>query len=162
MAAGGSALISSDRLNSSLGGNDTFDFDCEEAVHVTPFRGGGKAPEAPPSPVAPPPPPPVNEDPGFSEDEPDTDDSLYVPDRKLRRTRDPPPRRARSKRRSAQTRGKENTGPKQNRTVPEHSGQLVDPKLCSCATFLKDSYHLILFSLTQETLKSVQRLQASL
>ncbi|XP_034166158.2 shugoshin 1 isoform X1 [Pangasianodon hypophthalmus] len=137
-AAGGSASGSgsgsgsapSDRLNSSLGGNDTFDFDCEEAVHITPFRGGGKASEAPPSPitmpspVAPPPPAPADEEPSSSEAEQEADDSPYVPDRKFRRTRDPPPRRARSKRRSAQTRGKENTGPKQNRTVPELSGNV--------------------------------------
>lgn len=109
-----------------------FDFDCEEAVHIMPFRGGGKAAEAPPSPiavlspVAPPPSAPADEDPSSSEAEQDADDSPYVPDRKFRRTRDPPPRRARSKRRSAQTRGKENTAPKQNRMVPELSGELAD------------------------------------
>ncbi|KAF7698482.1 shugoshin 1 isoform X1 [Silurus meridionalis] len=128
--AAGSVPASSDRLNSSLGGNDTFDFDCEEAIHVTPFRGGGKPSEAPPSPiivpspVAPPPPAPASEDSLPSEAEQDADDSLYVPERKLRRTRDPPPRRARSKRRSAQTRGKENTRPKQKHTVPERSGNV--------------------------------------
>ncbi|MCJ8739704.1 hypothetical protein PDJAM_G00050240 [Pangasius djambal] len=141
-AAGGSAP--SDRLNSSLGGNDTFDFDCEEAVHITPFRGGGKASEAPPSPitvpspVAPPPPAPADEEPGSSEAEQDADDSPYVPDRKFRRTRDPLPRRARSKRRSAQTRGKENTGPKQNRTVPQLSENV---KMCTEAADATLSIH---------------------
>ncbi|XP_060748839.1 shugoshin 1 [Tachysurus vachellii] len=126
-AAAGSAPATSDRLNSSLGSNDTFDFDCEEAVHITPFRGGVKVSEAPPSPVTMPPPvalnppAPADDAPSSSEAEQDTDDSPYVPDRKCRRIQGPPPLRARSKRRSAQTRGKENSGPKQNRTVPELS-----------------------------------------
>ncbi|KAF5891861.1 shugoshin 1-like isoform X1, partial [Clarias magur] len=129
-AAGGSAPAPSDRLNSSLGSNDTFDFDCEEAVHITPFRGGSKASEAlpspviMPSPVAPPPPAPGDEDASSSDVEQDADDSLYVPDRKLRRTRDPSPRRARTRRRSAHTRGKENSAPKQNRAGPEFSGHI--------------------------------------
>ncbi|CAL9691454.1 unnamed protein product [Knipowitschia caucasica] len=32
------ALAAQNKLNTSLGFNDTFDFDCEEAVHVTPFK----------------------------------------------------------------------------------------------------------------------------
>ncbi|XP_058260288.1 shugoshin 1 isoform X2 [Hemibagrus wyckioides] len=135
-ATAGSVPATSDRLNSSLGSNDTFDFDCEEAVHITPFRGGVKASEAlpspitMPSPVAPPPPAPADDAPSSSEAEQDADDSPYVPDRKFRRTRGPPPRRTRSKRRSAQTRGKENTGPKQNRTVPGLSENI---KTCAAA-----------------------------
>uniref|UniRef100_A0A8B9GU05 Shugoshin C-terminal domain-containing protein n=1 Tax=Astyanax mexicanus TaxID=7994 RepID=A0A8B9GU05_ASTMX len=84
------APVPSDRLNSSLGGNDTFDFDCEEAVHITPFRAGSKASENQPEKVESSP----------SEPEKEADDSLYVPEKKLRRARSPPPRRARSKRRS--------------------------------------------------------------
>ncbi|KAM4550059.1 shugoshin 1 isoform 2-T2 [Fundulus diaphanus] len=32
------APLQSNKLNSSLGCNDTFDFDCEETVHITPFK----------------------------------------------------------------------------------------------------------------------------
>ncbi|XP_043074251.1 shugoshin 1 isoform X2 [Puntigrus tetrazona] len=114
-----------DRLNSSLGGNDTFDFDCEEAIHLTPFRAGAKAvekpsPDAPvkkdevlPSPVA------METNTSLSEDEQDADDSPYVPKRRSRRARSPPPRRARSKRRSAQV-AKENIRQKQGHIEVEH------------------------------------------
>ncbi|XP_058609753.1 shugoshin 1 isoform X2 [Onychostoma macrolepis] len=117
------ALPPADRLNSSLGGNDTFDFDCEEAIHLTPFRAGTKgvekpSPDAPdkedevlPSPVA------METNNSLSEDEQDANDSPYVPKRRSRRARSPLPRRARSKRRSAQearqNRGTENTSQKQ-------------------------------------------------
>ncbi|XP_016297470.1 shugoshin-like 1 isoform X2 [Sinocyclocheilus anshuiensis] len=124
------ALPPTDRLNSSLGGNDTFDFDCEEAIHLTPFRAGTKAvekpsPDAPdkedevlPSPVA------METNNSLSEDEQDADDSPYVPKRS-RRARSPLPRRARSKRRSAQeareNRGKKNTGQKQDHVKIQHT-----------------------------------------
>nr|XP_055076601.1 shugoshin 1 isoform X3 [Misgurnus anguillicaudatus] len=115
----------SDRLNSSLGGNDTFDFDCEEAVHLTPFKAVNKAVEKPspgpsvteeaqPHPVA------METNDSSSESEPDADDSPYVPKRKSRKARSPPPRRARSKRRSV-NRGKENISHK--RAEIEHTEQ---------------------------------------
>ncbi|XP_077088696.1 shugoshin 1 isoform X2 [Siphateles boraxobius] len=91
-------------LNSSLGGNDTFDFDCEEAVHLTPFRTGHKPAERPDKPAERPDNPAGEEeeaDNSLSDDD-DDEDSPYVPKRKTRRTRSPPARRARSKRRSAQ------------------------------------------------------------
>ncbi|XP_016150317.1 shugoshin 1 [Sinocyclocheilus grahami] len=124
------ALPPADHLNSSLGGNDTFDFDCEEAIHLTPFRAGTKAvekpsPDAPdkedkvlPSPVA------MESNNCLSEDEHDADDSPYVPKRRSKRARSPPPRRARSKRRSVQeareNRGKENTSQKQDHVEIQH------------------------------------------
>uniref|UniRef100_A0A8C1I2E7 Shugoshin 1 n=2 Tax=Cyprinus carpio TaxID=7962 RepID=A0A8C1I2E7_CYPCA len=124
------ALPPADRLNSSLGGNDTFDFDCEEAIHLTPFRAGTKAvekpsPDAPdkedkvlPSPVA------METNNSLSENEQDADDSPYVPKRRSKRARSPPPRRARSKRRSVQeareNRGKENTSQKQDNVEIQH------------------------------------------
>ncbi|XP_039510204.1 shugoshin 1 [Pimephales promelas] len=96
-------------LNSSLGGNDTFDFDCEEAIHLTPFRTAHKPADRPSDPAERPGDPaerpgdPAEEeeeaDSSFSDDE---DDSPYMPKRKTRRTRSSPARRTRSKRRSVQ------------------------------------------------------------
>ncbi|KAK2886862.1 hypothetical protein Q8A67_015090 [Cirrhinus molitorella] len=125
-------LPSADRLNSSLGGNDTFDFDCEEAIHLTPFRAGNKAADKPdalkkedevlPSPIA------TETDNSVSEDEQDADDSPYVPKRRSRRARSPPPRRARSKRRSVEeargNRGKENASQKQDHVEIQHTEKM--------------------------------------
>ncbi|XP_064205062.1 shugoshin 1 isoform X1 [Anguilla rostrata] len=133
-----------DRLNASLGSNDTFDFDCEEAVHLTPFRAGGR---------------PAGEEPGGatpggggagggaspssseSSSSQDEDDSLYQPYRKARPNAggvaraETPPRRARSKRRSilrarlalGPGRDEENASPKPRPTCGStEAGRLVD------------------------------------
>ncbi|XP_056597402.1 shugoshin 1 isoform X2 [Triplophysa dalaica] len=126
------ALAPGDRLNSSLGGNDTFDFDCEEAVHLTPFRAGNKPVEKP-SPDAPVAEevqldPDVETNNSLSEGDQDADDSLYMPKRKTRKACSPPPRRARSKRRSIQearkNRGKENISHK--RAESKHTGHRTE------------------------------------
>lgn len=115
-----------DRLNSSLGGSDTFDFDCEEAVHLTPFRAGNKAAEKPS---------PDNEameneneamesSGSLSED---ADDSPYVPKRKSRRARSPPARRARSKRRSAQEAAGQHTEKRRTEEEPEPQSPVCVP-----------------------------------
>ncbi|CAM4630312.1 unnamed protein product [Leuciscus chuanchicus] len=106
-------------LNSSLGGNDTFDFDCEEAVHLTPFRTGHKPAERPDKPAERPDKPADEEDQADSSLSDDDDDSLYVPKRKTRRTRSPPAKRARSKRRSAQEKNQNQHSEKSRAEVDE-------------------------------------------
>ncbi|XP_068603534.1 shugoshin 1 [Brachionichthys hirsutus] len=78
------------KLNTSLGCNDTFDFDCVETVHVTPFRAKAEG-----EPLA----PPTSEEGGQSPNEAsnqngsgssspssESEDSLYVPKTRWRRT----------------------------------------------------------------------------
>ncbi|KAJ7991522.1 hypothetical protein DPEC_G00284750 [Dallia pectoralis] len=49
-AKAGTAVPLNTSLNTSQGFNDTFDFDCEDGVHLTPFKGGAKdVPRAPPT-----------------------------------------------------------------------------------------------------------------
>ncbi|KAL4629685.1 shugoshin 1 [Arapaima gigas] len=134
-----------DKLNSSLGSSDTFDFDCEESIHVTPFRVGSKVIETSTPEIS-------LEGQALEKSETlalpaaqqelsntesssseDMDDSLYVPCRKSKRlTRvggdrvHSPPRRARSKRRTLpqarQKAEKENVSPKR----PLAQGTLTD------------------------------------
>ncbi|XP_041931905.1 shugoshin 1 isoform X3 [Alosa sapidissima] len=98
-------------INNSLNMNDTFDFDCEEAVHMTPFRGGPKADQCSTETAQDPPQedtqdPPQEDTPktnsSLSEDE-EEGDSLYIPNSRTCRRQEvhSPPRRARSKRRAA-------------------------------------------------------------
>ncbi|XP_030002579.1 shugoshin 1 [Sphaeramia orbicularis] len=119
------------KLNTSLGFNDTFDFDCEEAVHITPFK--AKAEERQPA-------TPISEEmpqtgPSQSEVSPadsekressssspssESEDSLYVPQKTKKRHTSPErtkvitTRRGRLSKRVSQ---KENVPPKQEIAV---------------------------------------------
>lgn len=69
------------KLNTSQGFNDTFDFDCEEAVHITPFKAkvedGEEAKEQTPGDASPP--PQQSETSSSSSPSSESEDSLYVP-----------------------------------------------------------------------------------
>lgn len=109
----------SNKLNTSLGFNDTFDFDCEETVHVTPFK--AKAEENQPA-------TPISEETqaevsaavpkqsecSSSSPSSESEDSLYVPQRTRRRRSSPAKTKViatRRGRRSQLVRKKENIPP---------------------------------------------------
>ncbi|XP_010778553.1 shugoshin 1 isoform X2 [Notothenia coriiceps] len=88
-------LSQENKLNTSLGFNDTFDFDCEEAVHVTPFKAkaednqpstpvGEETPQTEALPVV----SKQDESSPFSSSS-ESEDSLYVPEKTRRREPSP-------------------------------------------------------------------------
>ncbi|KAG8005192.1 Shugoshin 1 [Nibea albiflora] len=131
------------KLNTSLGFNDTFDFDCEEAVHVTPFK--AKAEDNPPA-------TPISEEnsqgqaqteasagvskhnePSLSSPSSESEDSLYVPKKSKRRQTSPEKTKVITTRRgrpSKVVRQKENTPPKKEISVftEESSPKDVEPE----------------------------------
>lgn len=113
------------KMNTSLGFNDTFDFDCEETVHNTPFK--AKAEDNPPA-------TPISEEApqnGRAQTETvvskrkestssspssESEDSLYVPQKTRRRQSSPDKAKVITRHRgrpSRVARGKENSPPKQ-------------------------------------------------
>lgn len=85
------------KLNTSLGFNDTFDFDCEETVHITPFRAKAED-NQPAAPLSKEPPQAqkeashvVSKNNEFSSSSPssESEDSLYVPQKTRRRQTSP-------------------------------------------------------------------------
>lgn len=129
--------LQENKLNSSFGFNDTFDFDCEETTHVTPFR--VKAEDNKPAAQISKEPPQIREtqtEPlpeGSKQNESvssspasESEDSLYVPQKSRGRQMSPQETKAvatRSSRPSA-VRQKENIKPK-----PEVSGELIGSQL---------------------------------
>lgn len=119
------------KLNTSLGFNDTFDFDCEETVHVTPFRAKAED-NQPATPISEDPPQKgqvstvlskQNESISSSSSSSESEDSLYVPQKTRRRQTSPDKTKVITTRRGRSSRVvrlKENIPPK-----PEVSGEIL-------------------------------------
>ncbi|XP_066571805.1 shugoshin 1 isoform X2 [Amia ocellicauda] len=148
--------VPSEKLNTSLGSNDAFDFNCEESIHVTPFRAINKQTEEDLSPTANV--SPVSAHMSVSESDSssseDLDGSIYLPKKKSKLNpatcngkKDTPPRRARSKRRSAllstQKYGKENVNIelKEVGVAAMKETQKVKAKLCPSPDVETQSCH---------------------
>ncbi|XP_074469797.1 shugoshin 1 isoform X1 [Sebastes fasciatus] len=114
------------KLNTSLGFNDTFDFDCEEAVHVTPFKAKAEdnqsstpfteeIPQTEASPMV-----SKSIESSSSSSPSESEDSLYVPQKSRRRQTSPDTAKVITTRRgrpSKVVRQKENIPPKQEISV---------------------------------------------
>ncbi|XP_078810633.1 shugoshin 1 isoform X4 [Oryzias latipes] len=119
----------SGKLNASLGFDDTFDFDCKEEDHMTPFKAKaegsqpatptGEAPQAEASPVD----SEQNTTSSSSSPSSESDDSLYVPQKTVQTQSTPPDRKktitTRRGRLSKVFRQKENIPSKQEFSEPE-------------------------------------------
>ncbi|XP_059205108.1 shugoshin 1 isoform X2 [Centropristis striata] len=133
-------LSQGNKLNTSLGFNDTFDFDCEGTVHVTPFK--GKAEDNQPSTA-------ISEEAPHTEAKPvvskqndssstssssESEDSLYVPQKSRRRQTSPKKTRVVTARRGRPPKvnnQKENIDPKQEISVfrdEESRPKAVEPE----------------------------------
>ncbi|XP_044191696.1 shugoshin 1 isoform X1 [Thunnus albacares] len=130
------------KLNTSLGFNDTFDFDCEETVHITPFRAKAEG-NQPATPISEEPPqaqkessPVVFKNNELSSSSPssESEDSLYVPQKTRRRQTSPEKTKTITTRRgrpSKVARQKENIPPKQEISVyrdDESSPNTAEPE----------------------------------
>lgn len=130
------------KLNTSLGFNDTFDFDCEGTVHVTPFKAKAED-NQPATPISEETPqggqaqteatPPFSKQNESSSSSPssESEDSLYVPQKTRWRQASPDKTKVINTRRgrpSKVVRRKENVPPK-----PEISGELLGSSLLTSA-----------------------------
>ncbi|XP_067357511.1 shugoshin 1 isoform X2 [Channa argus] len=103
------------KLNNSLGFNDTFDFDCEEAVHITPFK--AKAEDNEPAQTKASPVVTKQNDSSSSSPSSESEDSLYVPQKTKRRQASLDANIAITTRRGRLSRRKENIPPRQEISV---------------------------------------------
>ncbi|KAF3707475.1 Shugoshin 1 [Channa argus] len=104
------------KLNNSLGFNDTFDFDCEEAVHITPFK--AKAEDNEPAQTKSSPVVTKQNDSSSSSPSSESEDSLYVPQKTKRRQASLDANIAITTRRGRLSRRKENIPPRQEISDP--------------------------------------------
>lgn len=135
------------KLNTSLGFNDTFDFDCEEEVHVTPFKAKPEDNQTA-TPVSE---EPLQKDPAETDASPavsrqsetisssssspssESEDSLYVPQKTRQRHVSPSKSRRITTRRgrpSKVTRQNENVPPKPEKVSGEFSGSSTSCLIC--------------------------------